>query len=271
MTMPPTEPMFDVPPVPALGQVLADPGPLPGDITLPQFLVGVQQSWHAIDPAAMAFQGGLGGCREHGPALCGAIVRIARDDLQPYRPAEPPVSLDRCPACRWTAAARTGTLHEALAELADPLASAVAAAILDRACRELLEDDERTLDDPRTIQLLAHVSRHEPVRLVDEECAEGSCDHAEGQCPGRDGCAACSLRSGSWAGEREGQFLDECTVLSPCGPLLALAAHFGIPAKGAPVTVSAGDLAEVLGDAEGFIGGKDNAAFSRLAAAAGVS
>jgi hypothetical protein len=37
------------------------------------------------------------------------------------------------------------------------------------------------------------------------------------------------------------------------------------------VTVSAADLAEVLGDAEGFIGGKDNAAFSRLAAAAGVA
>jgi hypothetical protein len=228
MTMPPTEPLFDVPPVPALGETLADPGPLPAEITVPRFQVGVQHGWHAIDPKWLG-----PGCMVHSPALCGAIVRIARDDLQPYRPAEPPVSLDRCPACRWTAAARTGTLHEALAELADPLASAVAAAILDRACRELLEDDERTLDDPRTIQLLAHASRHEPGALLAEECAEGSCGHPDGGCEFRDGCAACSLQSGSWAGEREGQFLDECTVLSPCGPLLALAAHFGVEVPGA--------------------------------------
>lgn len=37
------------------------------------------------------------------------------------------------------------------------------------------------------------------------------------------------------------------------------------------VTVSAGDLAAVLGEAEGFVGGKDNAAFTRLAEAAGVA
>lgn len=36
------------------------------------------------------------------------------------------------------------------------------------------------------------------------------------------------------------------------------------------VTVDLEDLVDVLRDAEGFIGGKDNAAFSRLAAAAGV-
>jgi hypothetical protein len=40
---------------------------------------------------------------------------------------------------------------------------------------------------------------------------------------------------------------------------------------GHQVTVSALDLAAVLGEAEGFIGGKDNAAFTRLAEAAGVS
>jgi hypothetical protein len=37
------------------------------------------------------------------------------------------------------------------------------------------------------------------------------------------------------------------------------------------VTVSLQDLVTVLGEAEGFIGSKDNAAFTRLAEAAGVS
>lgn len=41
-------------------------------------------------------------------------------------------------------------------------------------------------------------------------------------------------------------------------------------ADGDQVTVSAADLVTVLGEAEGFIGGKDNEAFSRLAHAAGV-
>jgi hypothetical protein len=212
-------------PVPALGGGWTDPGPLPDEITTPRFLAGVlTDGWHAVDPASRPGAA----CRWHSVALCGAIVRIARGDLQPYRPAEPPVSHDRCPACRWTVAAKTGTLHEALAELADPLAVDVAAAILDKACRDLLDDDEATLDGPALIQLLAHVSRHEPGRLVGEECAEGACGHPEGQCPGRDACRACSLQAGSWAGEREGQFRDECTILSPCGPLLAAAAHYGV-------------------------------------------
>jgi hypothetical protein len=209
-----------------------DPGPLPDEVTSSEFLVGVQQSWHAIDPASVPLQGRA--VCNHALALCGAIVRIARADLQLYRPGEWPVAYDRCPECRWIVAARTGTLHEALDELADPLANAVAAAILDKACRDLLEDDGRTLDDPQVIQLLACVSRHEPARLVYEGCAEGDHDgHEAGQCPGRDACAACSLQAGSWAGEWEGQFLDECTIVSPCGPLLALAAHFAVEVPGA--------------------------------------
>lgn len=217
-------------PVPPFGGGWLDPGPLPAEITAPQFLVGVQRGWHAIDPASIAFQGGPHGCLTHAAALCGYVVRVARGELQPYRPGEPPVSHDQCPACRWTVAARTGTLAAAVAELADPLAVDVACAILDKACRDLLENEHLELDDPALIQLLAHVSRHEPGRIVGEECAEGSCGHPEGQCPGRDACRACSLQAGSWAGEREGQFRDECTILSPCGPLLAAAAHFGVEA-----------------------------------------
>jgi hypothetical protein len=44
----------------------------------------------------------------------------------------------------------------------------------------------------------------------------------------------------------------------------------GLPPAGEGVTVSTEDLAAVLGEAEGFIGGKDNAAFTRLAEAAGT-
>jgi hypothetical protein len=43
-----------------------------------------------------------------------------------------------------------------------------------------------------------------------------------------------------------------------------------LEAHGPTVKVSLHDLTDVIREAEGFIGGKDNPAFSRLAAAAGV-
>lgn len=209
-------------PVPVLGVVLADPGPLPEVITAPRFLAGVQHEWHAIDPLAVR-PPGFPGCHAHAGALCGDIVRIARDDLQPYRPGEPPQSFAPCPACRWEVAATTNTQAAALVAMSDRLAQSVAAAILVWA-----RDEGRDLDDGRTLQLLAHVSRHEPVLLTAEGCAEGDCDHEDGQCPGNLACQACSLQASGWAGEWEGTYLDECTIPAPCGVLLAIAAHYGV-------------------------------------------
>jgi hypothetical protein len=201
-----------------------DPGPLPAEITTPEFLAGVApDGLHAIGVGALL---ALAGCTAHAWAVCGTLVQPVAGG-QRYEPAAVP--WPACPECRWMAAARTNTQAAALAAMGDPLAQAVAAAILVRA-----RDEGRDLDDARALQLLAHVSRHEPARLVDEGCAEGDHDgHEPGQCPGRDACRACSLQAGSWAGEREGQFLGECTILSPCGPLLALAAHFAVAVPGA--------------------------------------
>jgi len=81
------------------------------------------------------------------------------------------------------------------------------------------------------------------VLLVPEDCAEGSCDHGVYEddhgdkdevwtCPYPDatvGCAACSVQAGSWAGEWEGQYAEECTVAAPCDVLRALARHCHVP------------------------------------------
>jgi hypothetical protein len=194
----------------------------------PRFLTGAHHGWHAIDASPYN-----AGCTAHAWSACGEIVRLAKCELQPYDPLTVPVSHDPCPACRWTVAARTGTLDAALAELKNPLANEVAAAILNEACRDRLDDDgDSPLDDPQMLHLLAAVSRHAPVLLLSEACAEGDCGHGEFLCGERYACRACSLQAGSWAGEWEGQYLEECTILAPCAPLLALAAHYGVAPGG---------------------------------------
>ena len=125
------------------------------------------------------------------------MVRRAADHYQSYDPDTYPAKWDPCPQCRWTVAAMTGTFEAALASLKDPRARAVALAILAKPG----EDDP---EDPAVIQLLAAVSRHAPVSLVAEECAEGDCEHVAaggkpGECPGRLACRACSLQAGDWA------------------------------------------------------------------------
>lgn len=175
----------------------------------PHFLAGVQDGWHAIDPAGIDLR-----CELHDWALCGAVVRRAEDERQPYDPAAFPVSLDPCPDCRWMVAAATGTFDAALAELRDPLAHAIAAKIL----AWHAEGEPENAHDGDMLQLLAAVSRHAPVELVTEECADGECDHSP--CPVRPACRACSLQAGP---SQEGQYRSECTIPAPCAVLLALA------------------------------------------------
>lgn len=190
------------------------------------FLSGVQDGFHAVGNAPDA----LKSCTDHAWSVCGQIVRVAWSAEQfpvPYSPGEAPQSLDPCPACMWEVAARTDTLEAVLATLGDPLAHDVATAILNEAHRDL------ALDDPAVLQLLTAVTRHSPALLVAEDCAEGDCDHPSGEHPGqREACRACSLQDGSWAGEWDGQYRPECTIPSPCAPLLALAASFGVAVPG---------------------------------------
>jgi hypothetical protein len=173
-----------------------------------RFLTGVQDGWHAVDAEAIR------PCSAHAWSACGLVVRIAKRELQPYGT----VPHDPCPECSWIVAARTGTVATALAGLTDPVAHDAAADVLNVADR-----DEKEPDDPATIQLLAAISRHSPVPLLTESCAEGDCDHGPGGCPATTACRACSLQAGSWAGEWDGTYRSECTIPAPCAVLLRLA------------------------------------------------
>jgi len=108
----------------------------------------------------------------------------------------------------------------------------VAAAILARA-----REEGRDPGDGHVLQLLAHVSRHEPGQLVSEGCAEGDCDHGDGACPSDAGCPACSIQAGSWAHAWEGTWLAECTIEAPCGVLLAIAGHYGVQVPAEPYRI----------------------------------
>jgi len=193
-----------------------------------RFLTVVHRGWHAIDATDID-----PGCTAHAWSVCATIVRVAKDEYQPYDPAVVPGSYDPCQECLWTVAARTDTLDAALARLTDPLAHDTVAAIFNEAGRLgfLGQYDANPMDDPATLQLVATVARHAPVILVAEGCAEGDCAHA-GSCPGDLACRACSLQEGSWAGAGEGMYREECTVPAPCAVLLALAKHAGVITKG---------------------------------------
>jgi hypothetical protein len=166
-------------------------------------------------------------------AVCGVLTRRAllwggyRDGV----PAALRLTNHLCPACAWIVALERGT---AAAELeywttcgatgpAGDLAARTAQAALDR----IGEDHE---DTPAEVRLLVVVSRHWPVQLLPEDCAEGSCDHSAAEaCTAASGavaCPACSLLAGPDAGEWEGQY--EVSVPSPCSALAAIAHHLDI-------------------------------------------
>jgi hypothetical protein len=212
------------------------------------FLTGVSDRWHAIHRADAEWA-----VRQHGKdpavhAACGKLARLAR--AWPVYGEDRPRWLHRCPECAWTVAAETGDLdqqlqalippaadHAVLARLlSDPLIAVTAAARLVEAVTSGHADYDP--DHPAVIQLLAAITRHAPVILVPEDCAEGTCGHCEDaaetgggqprECPRPDAaaaCAECSLQAGQWAGEWEGQYLSECTITAPCPVLTALAEH----------------------------------------------
>lgn len=206
------------------------------------FLTGVHRGWHAIRRADALW------CTEHNApftAVCGAMVRPAFK-FGAYDRGAVPVSYEPCQVCAWTVAAETGTLEDEAARLGPTMAgySQLARMLPDpliaaRAARAILAadfgDPGRESGHPATIQLFATVAAHAPVALVAEVCAEGDCEHAEGECPAvAVACEACSLQAGDWAQDWAGQFRPECTVAAPCAVLLAIAAHFGVTPRSTP-------------------------------------
>ncbi|GAA1983026.1 hypothetical protein [Amycolatopsis minnesotensis] len=158
------------------------------------------------------------------------------------------VGQPRCPACGWlvalaqdTAAAELALLRPTAADLA-VLSRLLPAEPLPahRICAAILADPAYDPDHPHLAQLLGHVTAHTPRVLLPEDCADGGCDHDRaddeaGHCSYPDaslGCAVCSVRAGSWAGEYEGQFASECTVPAPCEVLRTAAAHYDVAIGG---------------------------------------
>lgn len=145
-----------------------------------------------------------------------------------------------CAECAWSVAAREGDLerqaralvpspddHVVLARLMkDPLIAATAAASIVEAVTSGYGDYEP--GDREILRVLAAISRHAPVILVAGDCADGGCAHDPGSDPhpcAAVACGACSLQAGPEAGEREGRYLDACTITAPCAPLVTLAVH----------------------------------------------
>lgn len=163
-----------------------------------------------------------------GRTYCGTIAQIT-PRVGAFDPAT--LATNRaCLECVWWHAIYTNTVDAQLARLGDgagrELAVAIARAILAAA------PDDCEVDHPATVDLLAAVTAHAGESLVGEECAEGSCEHrGDGiPCPTTVGaCRACSVQAGGWAGEWEGQYRPEATVIGPCSLMRAMAAHYGIP------------------------------------------
>lgn len=226
-----------------------EPPSVEADALLASYVVGVGDGYHAVTRTAAQRATGGGDRHIRAMAACHAyLVQVihrggAFRDFQ--RGAAPLDHGSVCPDCAWVVALNqdgiaaelaaltpTGRQHDALARLLpDPLITVHLCEAILRAQRSAHLDQ----DDPLTLQLLAHASRHAPEIAIPEDCGEGSCDHRpenanqSWECWYPDAavvCPTCSVRAGSWAGEWEGQYAAECTVASPCSVLVALTTRY---------------------------------------------
>jgi len=216
------------------------------------FMIGLgAEHRHAVD--IQTARTAADAAAERGPhagwthAACGQPVVLARKGGE-FRRDNPFLerAADRtCPSCAWTVALTLDRVDEELIALTphghehDVLSRLISdPAVVARICSAILDQLSNDYEPahPHLVELLAHASRHAPVVLVPEDCAEGCCGHdipadTHGRCCYPDaalGCAACSVRAGGWAGEWEGQYATECTVTAPCSALSTLAARFGV-------------------------------------------
>lgn len=158
-----------------------------------RYVTGVQDGRHAVDRSAAG--AAVSRAAASGPppvthAACGALVRVAVR-YATYDRADKAMRSGACPHCAWTVAIATGSTGRELSLITPGRrdAEAIARAGTDpmlaaRVCLAILaaesgDDAEYGLDHPTTVQLLAHATRHRPVLLVPEDCAEdpGACQH----------------------------------------------------------------------------------------------
>lgn len=177
--------------------------------------------------------------REHAPTVCGTVATIARDWGEFVRGNTKIGFSTLCPQCVWFVALEHGTTDAELRRhrLTSVELSAMQRSLRDplihtRTCERLLqlsrENDPDEADHAGLSHLLGLVTAHKPVLLQGEPCLEGDCDHdSEDECYGDEptvACMACSVLTGSWAGEWEGQI--HIQVSAPCGVLTAVAGHY---------------------------------------------
>jgi hypothetical protein len=212
-----------------------------------------QLGYHAVErPIADAMAGlSVSGLPAVARAACGELVHVS-ERHGTYDRMSGAMSSAPCRYCAWTVAAATGSTGRELALITPGRAQAAAIAgggvnprLAVAICQAILTasispDADYETDHPATIQLLAQATRHRPVLLVPEDCAEDSCacardadgdDVSDRHCsyPGATAaCDGCTLQAGNWAGEWHGTAMPECTVPAPCSVLCALAHRYGI-------------------------------------------
>lgn len=157
-----------------------------------------------------------------------------------------------CPECAWTVAAETATLGDTIDQLLapesrdwtvlaglmpDPLIASRTAGALLRAWR--LTHGVDCPPDAALVQLLAEVTRHQPVTMRPEDCMRGDCGHPGEDCPPETCtvvCAACSTRAGQWAEGWVGTLIPGLVITPPCAVLTALSAKAAASLKAAAST-----------------------------------
>lgn len=198
----------------------------------PKFLIGItssSQPLHAVrsrdNPDSWV------------PALCGGITTIAPTWGEFSRGNENIARRELCPECSWEVALEQGTAAIELAHRRpkDAYLEALGRALPDpllyqRVIERLLRlGAENEVEHHTAAGVLGHLTRHAPVVLSYQDCAEGACAHEDAtDCYGPNPaavCLACSILAGSWAGEMEGSV---SIPVSACGVLPAVAAYYEV-------------------------------------------
>ncbi|MFJ5984383.1 hypothetical protein [Lentzea sp. NPDC092896] len=170
-------------------------------------------------------------------ALCGSIATTVPTWGEFSRSNDHIARRELCPECSWEVALEHGTAAIELAHRRprDAYLEALGRALPDpllyqRVIERLLQlGDENEVEHHTAAGVLGHLTRHAPVVLSYEDCAEGVCAHEDAvDCYGPNPaavCLACSILAGSWAGELEGMV---SIPVAACGVLPAVAAHYEV-------------------------------------------